>query len=183
MSATAAWCAVQDMLQEAPTLEPGRMVSGMRERVAFLEDKLREEVERRLALEAELLEWTGQDEGVQTPESMAEQFKELLGGLGDAKDARNKAFIERDSARYVVETAGDRLSKGDVIGALVILQANIASYPYEKDSQQQDTLKRIAALLDPKTMPIWLLPVGAVVPGSGHPQAKPARNATRKAKR
>lgn len=51
---TAAWCEVQDVLRAAPKMGHAR---SLRERVAFLEERLREEVERRMELEAEALDY------------------------------------------------------------------------------------------------------------------------------
>lgn len=162
MSATAAWCAVHDMFQEAPALEPGRMVTGMRERVAFLEDKLRGEVELRLALEAEIKEWkvgvnaAFGEVGIDYPDDVVKAVTTIEEDRDAANADAEKAEKERDSARYVVETAGDHLSKGDTYTALVILQEDIASRLYEDESNQQDTLKRIAALMDAESRPAWV---------------------------
>ena len=73
---TAAWCEVQDVLKAAPKMGHAR---SLRERVAFLEERLREEVERRMELEVEALDY----------DLFKERFEEQIDDeFVDAKDHR-----------------------------------------------------------------------------------------------
>ena len=75
-----------------------------------------------------------------------------LASQEDEKDGleeeRDDARSERDSARYVVESAAHYLARGDVAGAMAVLQEDVASRKYEAGSQQQDSLKGLAAQLE-----------------------------------
>ena len=83
-----------------------------------------------------------------------EELGAYLAAQEDEKDGlekeRDDARSERDSARYVVESAAYYLARGDVAGAMAVLQEDVASRKYSAGSQAQDSLKGLAAQLGDK---------------------------------
>lgn len=155
MTSTAAWCVVKDMLAEAPSAERNSEAAlpfslRLKERIEFLEEKLREQVEKVLVIEEEVGEWRGLRPEGESPEELGA----YLAAQEDEKDGlekeRDDARSERDSARYVVESAAYYLARGDVAGAMAVLQEDVASRKYSAGSQAQDSLKGLAAQLGDK---------------------------------
>jgi hypothetical protein len=163
MTTTAAWCAVKDMLAEAPSDRPYQY----RQRLEFLEEKLREQVATNFELQEEIDQWRSVRPDYESPEDLSEKLDEVDSEVQRIEAERDEALTERDSARYATELALHYFSKGDAEGALSVLVEDVSSRPYKKGSNQQDTLDRVAKLEADKTKEWRRVPVRNAKPKGG----------------